>query len=219
MFYIIKHIKSEGPGTIADYFSANNVSFKVIELSEGERLPKITDVSGVVVLGGPMNVYEEDKYKFLAAEDDFIKKIIEKDKPYLGICLGAQLLAKAAGSKVYKAKKEEIGWYKLLLTENGKKDKVFGDADDLLNVFQWHGDTFDVPGGGELLVAGDDVVNQAFRLGKNCYGLQFHLEVNKMLLENWFENDKKKASFIDKYLFIKESYDKKFARILDGFLS
>ncbi len=219
MFYIIKHIKSEGPGTIADYFSANNVSFKVIELSEGERLPKITDVSGVVVLGGPMNVYEEDKYKFLAEEDDFIKKIIEKDKPYLGICLGAQLLAKAAGSKVYKAKKEEIGWYKLILNENGKKDKVFGGADDFLNVFQWHGDTFDIPSSGELLVFGEDVVNQAFKLGKNCYGLQFHLEVDKKLLETWFKDDGRGKIFLDEYFLIKEVYDKKFAKILDGFLS
>ncbi len=204
---IIKHIGNEGPVTIGEYLKKNKIDSETVELWRGEELPAdLSDISSVVCLGGPMNVYEEEKYHFLKKEDVFIKEVIKKNIPFFGVCLGAQLLAKAAGAKVYKAAEEEIGWSKIKLTQEGKKDKIFSGLDaDTLDVFQWHGDTFDIPKGGILLAEGDKVRNQAFRIG-NAYGFQFHIEVDEAKLAEWFKNDARNKGFVDHLRNIKMTY-------------
>ncbi|MEK7846897.1 MAG: type 1 glutamine amidotransferase, partial [Nitrospinota bacterium] len=124
---VLKHISIEGGGTIEDYLKSNGWKIDIRELQDGDSVPSKIDYDGVVILGGPMNVYEEDKYPFLKDEDRLIKELIKKEIPTLGICLGAQLIAKAAGAKVTKnivrqIHQKEIGWYKVRLTEDGKKD-------------------------------------------------------------------------------------------------
>lgn len=204
---IIKHIGNEGPVTIGAYLKKIKSETQTIELWRGEELPTdLADISSVVCLGGPMNVYEEERYPFLKKEDVFIKEVLKKNIPFFGVCLGAQLLAKAAGAKVYKAAEEEIGWYKIKLTEEGKKDKIFSGLDaDVLDVFQWHGDTFDIPKGGILLAEGDKVRNQAFRIG-SAYGFQFHIEVDEEKLAEWFAGDPRKEGFVGYLRKIKTSY-------------
>ena len=219
MILILKHIGSEGPGTLQDYLVEKKISFKTIELWKNEKFPENMDgVSGVVVMGGPMNVYEEDKFPFLKDEDEFIKKIIEKNIPYLGICLGAQLLAKAAGAKVYKASHEEIGWYKAFLTIDGSTDALFNHIPEEIDVFHWHGDTFDIPLGGVLLERGDIVRNQAFRVKKSAYGLQFHIEADEKIIDKWFNDPQTKNKYLNYLSEIKESYKKVAWQVYDNFI-
>ena len=134
-----------------------------------------------------MNVYEEDQYPFLRQEDLFIKEAIQRGKRILGICLGAQLIAKALRAKVYKAPVKEIGWYDLSVTEEGRADPLFSRFPKTFSAFQWHGDTFDLPNAGKRIVTSSPVPNQAFRYGENAYGLQFHLEVTEEMIEHWMK--------------------------------
>jgi GMP synthase (glutamine-hydrolysing) len=146
------------------------------------------------MLGGPMNVYEEDKYSFLKKEDDFISRLIVEEIPFLGICLGAQLLAKACQARVRKAEVAEIGWSQVDLTREGRRDPLFLGATRCLNVFQWHEDTFEVPEGGVLLVKGKSCVNQAFRVGHHAYGVQFHFEATPQMISDWMKNEMHKVN-------------------------
>jgi len=214
---IIKHVENEGSVTIGEYLKKNKIEAKTIELWRGEELPAdLSDISSVVCLGGPMNVYDEDKHPFLKKEDVFIKEAMKKGIPFFGVCLGAQLLAKAAGAKVYKAAEEEIGWSKIKLTDEGRKDKMFSGLDtNVLDVFQWHGDTFDIPKGGILLAEGDKVKNQAFRIG-NAYGFQFHIEVDEEKLAEWFAGDPRKEGFVDYLRNIKADYSTNAERMFEG---
>lgn len=186
MIIVIKHISIEGPGIIADFFWNRGGRVKIVELGDGDKLPvELRDIEAVIILGGPMNVYEEVKFPFLKDEDRFIKRTLKEKIPILGICLGAQLLAKACGAKVKKAEKEELGWYKVDLTEEGKNDPLFKDTNGRLDVFQWHEDSFEIPDGAVLLATSDFCKNQAFRFGKNAYGFQFHIEVTPVMIESW----------------------------------
>jgi GMP synthase-like glutamine amidotransferase len=135
-----------------------------------------------------MNVYEEDLYPFLREEDLFIKEAIQRGKHILGICLGSQLIAKALGAKVSKAPVKEIGWYDVSLTKIGSQDLLFSNLPKTFSVFQWHGDTFEIPKGGKLLATANSVPHQAFRYGDNTYGLQFHLEVTEEMIHEWMES-------------------------------
>ncbi len=188
MILVLKHIEIEGLGIIADFFQNTTWQVETIELDRGDELPEIdSQIEAVIILGGPMNVYEEDKYLFLKTEDVFIKKAIKKQIPILGICLGAQLLAKACGGRVNRAENPEIGWHKINLTEQGRQDALFRNINHELDVLQWHNDTFQLPKGGKLLATSGLCKNQAFRFGENAYGLQFHIEVTPDMVESWIE--------------------------------
>jgi GMP synthase (glutamine-hydrolysing) len=184
---IIKHVDIEGPGLIEYFLNQERIPYQVLCLDSDARLPKPEGFTHVVILGGPMNVYEEDHYPFLREEDLFIKEAIQRGKFVLGICLGAQLIAKALGAKVFKASLKEIGWYDILLTMIGSKDPLFSNLPKTFPVFQWHGDTFEIPKGGKLIATSTSVPHQAFRYGDNAYGLQFHLEVTEKMIKEWME--------------------------------
>ncbi len=187
---VVKHVEKEGPGLIDNFFRADGWDLKTIELARGERLPEtLEDTAAVIMLGGPMNVYEEEAYPFLKDEDNFIRRVLIEEIPFLGICLGGQLLSKACGSRVGKSPVKEVGWYAVELTNVGQKDLLFTGLSGSLKVFQWHEDTFDVPAGGFLLAQGKGCRNQAFKIGTNAYGLQFHVEVTTEMVESWMKDE------------------------------
>jgi GMP synthase-like glutamine amidotransferase len=184
---IVKHVDIEGPGLIEDCLRQEKIPYQVLSLESGLHLPKLDNLTHIVFLGGPMNVYEEDRYPFLIEEDLFIKEAIQRGKSILGICLGAQLIAKALGAKVFKASVKEIGWYDISLTRIGSIDPFFSHLPRTFSVFQWHGDTFEIPHGAILIATSSVVPHQAFRYGDNAYGLQFHLEVTQDIIREWME--------------------------------
>jgi GMP synthase (glutamine-hydrolysing) len=184
---IIKHVDIEGPGLIEYCLKQIKISYQILCLDADIHLPKLDDFTHIIILGGPMNVYEEDRYPFLRKEDLFIKEAIQRGKFILGICLGAQLIAKALGAKVSKAPVKEIGWYDVSLTRIGSRDPLFSNLPKRFPVFQWHEDTFEIPKAGKLVATSSLVPHQAFRYGDNAYGLQFHLELTEDMIQEWME--------------------------------
>lgn len=190
---IVKNIDIEGPGTIEDYLRDIKVPYQIINLSDGSKAPDLSDFSHLVIMGGPMAVYEMENYTFLREEALLIEKAIKSNLHILGICLGAQMIAHVLGARVYPGKVKEIGWYEVSLTEEGKRDNVISQllADrDRAIVFQWHGDTFDIPSGAVRLASSELFENQAFRFSDGIYALQFHIEVTPHIIREWFKNEK-----------------------------
>lgn len=186
MILFIKHISIEGPETLGDFFKSRGFDSKTVDLSLGEKLPHdLSEIQAVVSLGGPMNVYEEDRHPFLKEENIFIQDVLAKKIPFLGICLGAQLLAKSCGVKVAKNPVKEIGFSEIRLTAEGKKDKLFSGVIERFNVFQWHEDTFAIPQSGHWLAKSPACPHQAFRVGSSAYGLQFHVEITDKSIREW----------------------------------
>lgn len=185
---VLRHIAIEGPGLFGPLLEAAGLPHRIVDLEAGERVPDSpAGIRAVVCLGGPMGVDEVDRYPFLRDEVRFIRQCLEGAVPFLGICLGAQLLARAAGASVGPAPRREIGWYEVDLTPAGRADPLFAGLPDPLPVFHWHGDTFDLPPGGVLLATSGPVANQAIRVGQVAYGLQFHLEVTASMVGEWAE--------------------------------
>ena len=188
-------------GVFSKILNENNISYQYIKLYEEEEIPNLNDYSAIIILGGPMNVYEERKYPFLKKENSSIKEALKINKPMLGICLGAQIIARAAGAKVYPAKRKEIGWFTIDLTIEGREDNVFKGLERQFNVFQWHGDTFDIPTESSKLATSNLIPNQAFSIGKTTYALQFHLEVTNQMISEWVNR------YADELASLKEEVD------------
>ncbi|OPX98669.1 MAG: GMP synthase (glutamine-hydrolyzing) [Syntrophorhabdus sp. PtaB.Bin006] len=192
---VVKHVSNEGPGLIRTFFESQGWPVELVDMSSGGRLPdSLEGIGAVIMLGGPMNVYEEDTYPFLQGEDRFIGDLIRQEIPFMGICLGAQLLAKACKAKVFRANSEEIGWHEVNLTKEGARDLLFHGLPQCLKVFQWHEDTFEVPEGAVLLAHASSCTNQAFRVGRNAYGLQFHIEVTPDMVSAWMAGQRGKVN-------------------------
>ncbi len=188
--YIITHAENEGPGLMGGFFERLGWEEVSLCLWRGDGLPRDLDsAAGVVMLGGPMNVYQEKQYPFLKKEDLFIRRVLREEIPFLGICLGSQLLAKACGGVVTQSPEQERGWYDVQLTREGQQDDLFRGLGQTLSVFQWHDDTFAVPDGGTLLATGRPCRNQAFKMGSCAYGLQFHMEVTAAMVKAWSEEE------------------------------
>jgi len=183
---IIVHVTCEGPGLFAPVLEACGANVRVIDVEQGQALPdRLDGVDLLVVMGGPMNAYQEREHPYLATEDALLRQALADDVPVMGVCLGAQLLAKAADASVYRAPVEEFAWGRVQLTPAGRNDPLFDGTDSPMLVFQWHQDTFDVPAHGEWLASSDAVPNQAIRVGRRAYGLQFHIELDRRLLDLW----------------------------------
>ncbi len=206
---ILRHIEIEGPGTLGEFLEERRIPFSVLDVNQdnGAILSKIDlrDTRAAVILGGPMNVYEEAKYPFLSAEKTFIKGIIKEKIPLLGICLGSQLIASVLGAKVKRAPVKEIGWYAMRLEPQAKFDPLLKALKDEIKVFQWHEDTFDVPDQAVLLAKNNDI-NQAFRFQESAWGFQFHIEINEEMIRTWYEAYKSREISEDAWQGMKRGY-------------
>lgn len=147
--------------------------------------PDLEKISGLIVFGGEMNADEIHRYPYLMTERRLMRSAVEAQLPVLGICLGAQILARALDARVYRAPMGELGFKPLRLTEAGIHDRLLAAFNGEQRVFQWHEDTFDLPEGAELLATGDDVSAQAFRFGTHAWGVQFHVEIDRAGVEAW----------------------------------
>jgi GMP synthase (glutamine-hydrolysing) len=183
---VFQHVPYEPLGTLDAQFRAAGFRIRYVNFSRQRRVDlDVRRYHGLVVLGGPMSVYDSDRYPHLQLEVEAIRLTIDAGVPVLGICLGAQLIAAALGGRVLPNPTKEIGWSEVMPTKAGRKDRLFSCFTDREKIFQWHGDTFHLPAGAELLAESPLCKNQAFCYGEHVYGLQFHLEVDEALIERW----------------------------------
>jgi GMP synthase (glutamine-hydrolysing) len=184
---LIGHDPNETFGLAPAGLAAGGVEVIQHRALTGSALPPVESVSGVVVFGGSMNVDMTDRYPFLREERAFVRGAVDAGVPFLGICLGAQMLARAMDRDVYPAGIRELAFNVLHLTPEADDDPLMSVFDDGDMVFHWHEDTFDPPEGATILGTGDDVHLQAFRIGDRAWGMQFHFEIDRAELGIWLE--------------------------------
>jgi GMP synthase (glutamine-hydrolysing) len=176
----IQHVPWEGPHRILDACGALHV--RTVKPLAGQELPAHAEVAGAVVMGGPMNVDEVERFPALAAEREWLAEAVRRELPVLGICLGAQLLARALGAEVRPGEAPEIGFAPVEVDDPG--DPVLGGLAPSTDVLHWHGDVFDLPDGAQALASSARTEHQAFRFG-NAWGALFHPEADFALVEAW----------------------------------
>lgn len=186
--HIIQHVTFEGPGAIAEWAGERGHSVAITEQWSSGRLPALDDFDFLVVMGGPMSANDDAKIPWLAAENRLIAEALQDQKSILGVCLGAQLVAKVLGARVYRNQEKEIGWFPVRLTPEAAESKFFSRLPGTMNVLHWHGETFDLPQGSICMAESDFCRIQSFELDGRVLGLQFHLEVQPDGLERLIEN-------------------------------
>ncbi|MFZ0513670.1 MAG: gamma-glutamyl-gamma-aminobutyrate hydrolase family protein [Candidatus Nitrosopolaris sp.] len=177
----VQNISFETLGTLGELIRSDGYQVENIE-AQKEAVPNNAEqYAAIIILGGPLAVY--DNVEYLKREQDLIRHAMKLEIPVLGICLGSQLIAQAIGGNVYKGGKKEIGWSNVMLNQAGYKDLFKGITTKSIKVFQWHGDTYDLPA---TIMASSKLYPQAFRFG-SLIGIQFHLEVNGEMIQRWAE--------------------------------
>ncbi len=183
---VFQHVPFEPLGTLDPLLKDAGFRIRYVNFGrEPEQRPQLDRYEALIVLGGPMNADQINTYPNLLTEVEIIREAVELDMSVLGICLGAQLLAKALGGTVARNEVREIGWYDVQMTEAGLRDPVLSTFAPTQEVFQWHEDGITLASGCELLASSPASPVQAFRHGEHAYGLQFHLEANRPLIERW----------------------------------
>jgi GMP synthase (glutamine-hydrolysing) len=183
----LRHVAHEGLGLLAPVLRDAGFASSYRETPHDDLAdPAIEDADLLIVLGGPLGAYETDTYRFLAREIAVLERRLAQGRPTLGICLGAQLMAKALGARVFPGSVKEVGWGRVDLTTEGRASALKPLGEDGAMVLHWHGDTFDLPAGATRLAANANYQNQAFAHGESALALQFHLEADAAVLEDWY---------------------------------
>jgi len=189
--HYLQHVSFEGLGNIENWAKENDHIISRTLLFNNDKLPPITDFDWLIILGGPMNVYDEKKYPWLINEKKFIMKAISNNKVVLGICLGAQLISDVLGSRVFQNVYSEIGWYPVSLTPDASSSSICKLPQRFM-AFHWHGDTFELPPGCKKIAETEGCKNQAFEYNNKVVGLQFHLDSTiesiELLIKNCSED-------------------------------
>lgn len=186
---VFRHYPGEDLSTFAPILESCGYAYQYINTPE-EKISdsEVMEADILIIMGGPMGAYETDDHPYLREEIRLARARLDLDKPVLGVCLGAQIMANALGAKVYKGGKgKEIGWYPIFLTDAGKKSALAHLSPEKTSMFHWHGDTFDLPEGAVLLASSEMYPHQAFRFGKNSLAMQFHPEVSEIQITGTFE--------------------------------
>lgn len=181
--HFIQHVHFESPGYLLEWAATQQHTISFTKIYEAVNFPAADNIDLLVIMGGPMGVYEEDQYAWMKAEKDFIRSVIDAGKKVLGICLGSQLIAAVCGAKVYPNKVKEIGWWLVQVIKNDKTASLTASLPDELTIFHWHGDTFDLPAGAVHLFKTDVCPHQGYVLNNQVAGLQFHPEATPDLVE------------------------------------
>ncbi len=198
---VLQNIGCEDLGTMEAAITSRNIEYQYIHLYNNDKVPEnLSGYSALIILGGPMNVYETKEHPYFLDAERLIREAIDKNIATLGLCLGSQLIAKTSGAKVLAGKKKEIGWYPVALTGDGLSDPLFAGFEKDITVFQWHGDTFDIPSGGKRLAESELFPNQAFKIGEKIIGLQFHLEVTEEAAFEWMDEYKEELNSLKGYI-------------------
>jgi len=187
-FLVLQHLDVEHPGVFRDFWREDGVRYDAVELDEGERIPAdFSPYDAMIVMGGPMNVWDEAELPWLRDEKAAIRRWLdETGRPFLGVCLGHQLLATAIGGEVGPSAQPEVGLTDVDLTEAGLADPLIGGLGSPMLTFQWHGaEVQSLPDGCTVLAQNDACAVQAFRYGPQAYGLQFHVEITETTFEDW----------------------------------
>ena len=215
---IITHDRHEGTGTLGTFLELAGIDIQTLSLHEGDDLPgDLRNVGAIVSMGGPMSVHDEELYPFLRNEKEFLMQAIEASVPVLGICLGAQLIASACHAAVLKGQVNEMGWSKVSITDEGKRDILFQGLSRVIQVFHWHEDAFDIPEGATLLATSEACPNQAFRY-RNAYGLQFRIEVTRDMLSGWMEENPERDKTLRVFDRMAQDFERQAKTLYSNFL-
>lgn len=192
-------------------------AFEVAPLYAGQALPSDPEAfSAILSMGGPMNAFEDAQYPFLKEETAFLQRALAREVPMLGVCLGAQMIARAAGARVVDSPAKEVGWSQVELTAQGMADPLWQGLEAQIPVFQWHQDMFEIPAGAQHLARSADCPNQAFRLG-NAWALQFHVEATGAMLEGWFSDNPNKSSYVGYWERNRQALEGRARRVVENF--
>ena len=187
---VFQHVPHELLGTLNPMLKKAGFRIRYVNFGRHpDAQPCLDGYDGLVVLGGPMSVNDDDRLPHLVTEMKLIEAALSRNLPVMGICLGAQLIAKTLGAAVYPNQEKEIGWYDVSPTDHAQSDPLLGVFSATEKIFQWHGETFDIPKSTSHLAFSSLCANQAFRYGANVYGFQFHLEVTPEMIADWLTQD------------------------------
>lgn len=195
---VLQHISCEHPGVFSEVMDERGVEAVPVELDEGEALPDWREFDAVLAMGGPMGAGDEAEHDWLAAEKRLVREAVDDGRPFLGVCLGVQLLAAALDAPVYSLERAEVGLLPVELTDEGKGHPLFAGLGPPLVSLQWHGDTFELPEGAMRLASSPAAPNQAFQAAQGpAFGVQFHLEVTPEMAREWAKVPAYRASLAD----------------------
>jgi GMP synthase (glutamine-hydrolysing) len=193
---ILQHAMDCPKALIGMLLDTHHITYDVIDCTE-EPLPDPSTYIAIIALGGTQHSYEEQEYPYLAQEKIWLRQVIKQDIPYLGICLGGQILADTLGGQTRLHTMTEIGFFDVSLTDLGQQDPLFSGLPGYQKVFHWHEDTFELPADAILLATHANTKNQAFRYGRRAYGLQYHIELDEDTLNFWLYEPSLKESIIE----------------------
>ncbi|MBV9988489.1 MAG: amidotransferase [Chitinophagaceae bacterium] len=210
--HCFQHVAFETPGSILDWAAqhGHTISYSLFA-EQRQQFPSLDSIDALLIMGGPMNVDEESTYPWLKAEKRYIKSAIDSGKKIIGICLGAQLIAAALGEPVFRGKEKEIGFFPVSFSSIARQNPWFAHFPERYTVFHWHGDTFDLPEQARLIASTAVCRSQAFVIGDNILGIQFHPEMTKETIEQMLLHDagelSEKGPWIQQAEAIRNGYD------------
>jgi GMP synthase-like glutamine amidotransferase len=217
---VFQNISFEGPAFIEEIAEKNGYGLHVTRLFDGENPLPPTDYDMLVIMGGPMNIYEESEYPWLINEKKAIEQAINSEKIVFGICLGAQLLADILGAEVYKNEEREIGWFPVHRMDTETDDKHLSFLPDKMTVFHWHSETFRIPGNAVRIYSSEATENQSFIYENKVLAMQFHLEMKKSSIKDlayYCEYDIEPSKFVmekGKMLKLYKKYEEENKKVL-----